>query len=71
MWEQKGHHKIIESWQHYCAMIGANVHIQTPKGLVAGRCTGIGSEGQLILQDEAGQEMLITAGDVKIMKGQA
>jgi biotin-(acetyl-CoA carboxylase) ligase len=47
------------------------VHIQTPKGLVAGRCTGIGNEGQLILQDEAGQEMLITAGDVKIMKGQA
>jgi biotin-(acetyl-CoA carboxylase) ligase len=52
-------------------MIGANVHIQTPKGLVAGRCTGIGGEGQLILQDEAGQEISITAGDVEIMKGQA
>ena len=47
------------------------MHIQTPKGLGTGRCAGIGSEGQLILQDEAGQEMLITAGDVKIMKGQA
>ena len=71
VWEQKGHHKIIESWQRYCAMIGANVHIQTPKGLVTGRCTGIGGEGQLILQDEAGQEISITAGDVEIMKGQA
>jgi biotin-(acetyl-CoA carboxylase) ligase len=71
VWEQKGQHKIIESWQRNCAMIGANVQIQTPRGLVAGRCTGIGGEGQLILQDEAGQEILITAGDVEIMKGQA
>ena len=69
MWKQKGHHKIIESWQRYCAMIGANVHIQAPRGLVTGRCTGIGREGQLILQDEAGQEILITAGDVEVMKG--
>ncbi|MBL6606277.1 MAG: biotin--[acetyl-CoA-carboxylase] ligase [Alphaproteobacteria bacterium] len=71
VWEQKGHRAILESWKHHCMMIGANVHIQTPQGLVTGRCTGIGEEGQLILQDDAGEQKWITAGDVEIMKGQA
>ena len=71
VWEQKGHRAILESWKHNCMMIGANVHIQTPQGLVTGRCTGIGEEGQLILQDDAGEQKWITAGDVEIMKGQA
>ena len=71
VWEQKGHYKIIESWQRYCAMIGANVHIETPHGLVTGRCTSIGGDGELILQDDAGREISITAGDVEIMKVQA
>lgn len=70
-WAEKGHHAIIDAWKGHSTMIGKQVRIQTPSGECQGRCKEIGMDGQLILVAADGQDLIITAGDVEIMKGLA
>ncbi len=55
---------VLESWQGYCAHTGERLEVGTAKGTLQGRFRGLDEEGSMILENDAGQQERIRAGDV-------
>jgi BirA family biotin operon repressor/biotin-[acetyl-CoA-carboxylase] ligase len=54
---------VVERWPTYCMLTGRHVEVETPTGLIVGRCQGISNDGALILQTSGGRQRCI-AGTV-------
>jgi BirA family biotin operon repressor/biotin-[acetyl-CoA-carboxylase] ligase len=51
---QRDDSQLVESWQQFCVLQGRNLTINLGSDQVTGICSGIDTEGHLVLQTEAG-----------------
>lgn len=59
-----GSSAVMEEWRGLSSTLGKEVEVQNPQGTLRGRALDVDEEGALLLQQEGGQVLRITAGDV-------
>ena len=67
IWDKDGFSPIRNEWLKYGHQLGEALHIILPKGDIHGTFNDLDAEGNLLLKNEAGQIVCITAGDVFIV----
>ncbi len=66
-WRQEiGSQEFFQSWEKRLAFKGEIVQVETPGGMREGLLMGIDPQGGLVLQTSAGQQEVITVGDVHL-----
>ena len=58
--------EFYERWNQRSMILGNQVEIQTPEGLIQGKATRIDTSGALIIHDVHGQEQRVLCGDVSV-----
>jgi len=58
--------EFFHSWENRLAFKGEFVQVETPGKMLEGTLTGIDPQGGLVLQTIAGEQVVITAGDVHL-----
>lgn len=62
---RKGHREaLVRDWRVRLVTLGREVSAQLPNGTVVGIAEDVAANGALLLRDRAGQQHVITAGDV-------
>jgi BirA family biotin operon repressor/biotin-[acetyl-CoA-carboxylase] ligase len=71
LWIEKGFLAVRPAWEHYASgLIGKQITVAAPEGIVAGIVLGLDSDGALVLQPEdGGTPQRVLAGDVTVIGG--
>lgn len=65
----RGFAPLAEAWRARCGMIGRQVRIAEPDGVVAGEALGLDAGGALRVRLDSGAERRVVAGDVTVLDG--
>lgn len=60
---------IAAAWNRLSAMVGRQIRVDEPGGIVAGEVLGLAPDGALCLKREDGREHRVIAGDVTVVGG--
>ena len=52
--ESEGAARVIEAYRGKCASVGRTVRVETDKEILTGLCSGVGDDGELILETPEG-----------------
>lgn len=63
----KGFGEIITEWKKHDITLGRKLRVDTPDGMLVGKCVGISENGTLLLETEPKQVVNIFAGDVSLI----
>ena len=67
-WEKKGGTKEINLWKKNCGMIGKKIKVRNEQTFFSGILKNVKENGNLILEDNSGKIIVITSGDVELIK---
>ena len=67
-WEKKGGTKEINLWKKNCGIIGKKIKVRNEQTFFSGILKNVKENGNLILEDNSGKIIVITSGDVELIK---